>query len=165
MLDFTDARWSGLHGGYRVPYDPRPALTNLEREHAVPRAWDELWQELHHQGDVGTASYAAVPHLLRIHKARGAPDWNTFALAGCIEQVRRTGRNPVMPTWLQDGYERAWRDIVDVALADLARSSESTLVRSAIGVIAMARGLTRIGEAILDFTEDELAEMIAEYRG
>jgi hypothetical protein len=25
------------------------------------KAWDELWNELHHQRDVGEASYAAVP--------------------------------------------------------------------------------------------------------
>jgi hypothetical protein len=22
-LDIKDARWAGLHGGYRIPYDPR----------------------------------------------------------------------------------------------------------------------------------------------
>ncbi len=29
----------------------------------------------------------------------------------------------------------------------------------------MARGLARVGQILLDFTDDELAEMIAEYRG
>lgn len=91
----------------------------------------ELWQELHHQGDVGTASYAAVPHLLRVHRARGVPDWNTFALLGCIEQVRHADRNPDLPPWLRDGYDTAWRGIVGLALGDLARSEDPTLVRRA----------------------------------
>jgi len=34
-------------------------------------AWAELWQGLHHQGDVCEASYAAVPHLVRIQPDRG----------------------------------------------------------------------------------------------
>lgn len=165
MLDLTDARWGELQGGYRVPYDPRPALAMLERQHDVPQAWEELWQELHHQGDVGTASYAAVPHLLRVHAARGVSDWNTFALAGCIEKMRHAGGNPDLPPWLRDGYEKAWRDIVPLALGDLARSSEPELVRAAIGVLAIARGLRCVGELVLYFTEDELAEMIEEYRG
>ena len=165
MLDLTDARWTELQGGYRVPYDPRPALAKLEHGHDVAEAWDELWQELHHQGDVGTVSYAAVPHLLRVHKARGVPDWNTFALAGFIEQVRLANGNPEVPAWLRDGYDMAWKDIVGMALADLARSEDPTFVRSAIGVIAMARRLRRIGEVLLDFTEDELEEMVEEYRG
>jgi hypothetical protein len=25
-MDLNDARWRGLKGGYKVPYDPRPAV-------------------------------------------------------------------------------------------------------------------------------------------
>jgi hypothetical protein len=32
--------------------------------------WDELCNELHHQGDVGLASYAAIPQLVRISEER-----------------------------------------------------------------------------------------------
>jgi hypothetical protein len=67
MLDFDDSRWKGLKGGYRIPYDPRPVLRNLEEGKDLSDAWSELWDELHHQGDVDVASYAAVPHLVRIH--------------------------------------------------------------------------------------------------
>ena len=165
MLPLADARWRELHGGYRTPFDPRAAMANLELGRAVPRAWEDLWQELHHQGDVDTASYAAVPHLLRVHISRGVPDWNTFALVGCIEQARHSEGNPDVPEWLRDGYEQAWRDIVPLALGDLARSSEPELVRSAIGCIAMARGLRGIGEVVLEFAEDELREMVEKYRG
>lgn len=61
-MDFDDIGWAGLLGGYRVPYDPRNALRRLEGGDAEA-AWQELWAELYHQGDVGEASYAAVPHL------------------------------------------------------------------------------------------------------
>jgi hypothetical protein len=82
MLDLSDLRWRQLEGGYRVHYDPRPALARLEQGADASQAWSESWQELHHQGDVGTASYAAVPHLLRVHGTRDVADWNTYAMPG-----------------------------------------------------------------------------------
>jgi len=66
-MRLTDARWSMLAGGYRIPYDPRPALSKLAANFADKSAWDELWNELHHQGNVGEASYAAVTALVDIY--------------------------------------------------------------------------------------------------
>jgi hypothetical protein len=56
MISFKDRRWEKLLGGYRTAFDPRPALQNLESDVHVKDAWHELWEELHHQGDVGEAS-------------------------------------------------------------------------------------------------------------
>lgn len=165
MLELTDARWGQLIGGRRTPFDPRPALSLLESGEAVERAWSELWDGLHHQGDVDTAAYAAVPHLVRIHRQRDVPDWNTYAILGTIERERRARLNPAIPDWLVGGYQSAWHEIVDLALLDLKRSEDPLLVQSALGAIAMARGLTRTAEILLDFTEDELAEMVSRYRG
>jgi hypothetical protein len=88
MLGFDDARWLTLTAGYRVPVDLRPLLRRLESGSHVESAWEELWGELHHQGDVGPGSYVAVPHLVRIHRSRGVPDWNTYALVATIELAR-----------------------------------------------------------------------------
>ena len=165
MLNLSDPRWSALQGGYRVAYDPRPALARLEQGRELAATWAELWQELYHQGDVGTASYAAVPHLVRVHRIRDVADWNTYALIGAVEQARSAARNPAMLPWLKDGYDQAWRELPAVAMRDLSRSEDRTLTQAALGVVATARGLRRAGELLLDFTEDELAEMIAGYRG
>ena len=53
MLGLDDALWKELTGGYKVPLDPRPLLAELEAGHGET-AWPELWNELHHPGDVGT---------------------------------------------------------------------------------------------------------------
>jgi len=60
MLSLTDPRWRTLKGGYRTLYDASGALSRLAQGYDV---WEELWDKLQHQGDVGEASYAAVPHL------------------------------------------------------------------------------------------------------
>ena len=84
MMDFDNPEWLTLLGGYRIPYDPRRALLALERNENAEAAWKELWDELFHQGDVGEASYAAVPHLVRIHASRGIADWNTYSIVAII---------------------------------------------------------------------------------
>ena len=163
MLDLNDPRWSDLKGGYRVPYDPRPALARLRDE--PDEVWDEFWNELHHQGDVGEASYAVVPHLIAIHRERDVPDWQMYAIIACIEQCRTERRNPPLPEWLKDSYWAAWRDVTALGCRDLARTDDETTVRAILGAIAYAKGLRPIGEVLTDFTADELAEMIESYRG
>jgi hypothetical protein len=165
MLELNDPRWDQLAGGRRTQFDPRQALRQLASGVAVERAWAELWDGLHHQGNVDTAAYAAVPHLVRIHRQRDVPDWNTYAILGAIEREHHARRNPAIPAWLASGYQSAWHEIIGLALHDLERSEHPRLVQSALGVIAMARGLRRTAEVLLDFTEDELEEMVREYRG
>ncbi len=155
MIDLADTRWLELTGGCGSPYDPRPVLARLEREEIVEDAWKELWDELHHQGDIGTAAYAVVPHLVRIHAGRGVPDWNTYALLGVIELARDRDANPALPTWLRSDYDTAWERIVPLGLRDLGASNDATLTRSALGVLAVARGLRRQGEVLLTRTDDE----------
>jgi hypothetical protein len=53
MLSFDDDRWNHLEGGYKMPFDPRPSLRKIESQQDTAAAWEELWEELHHQGDVG----------------------------------------------------------------------------------------------------------------
>ena len=70
MLGYDDPIWKELKGGYKVLYNPTVALQKLENGISMSEAWDELWQELYHQGDVGVASYASVPQLVRIHREK-----------------------------------------------------------------------------------------------
>lgn len=159
-MNLDDPQWSRLLGGYRVPYDPRKALLALERADEMDRAWEELWTELYHQGDVGEASYAAVPHLVRIQAARAAADWNTYALVAAIEIARRVGHNPELPDNLRDGYWAAWRVLVKLGLLDLESAEDPTLVRSILGVIAIGKGQFTLGQLAVDFDESERRELI-----
>src|SRR5689334_23523883 len=118
-MDFDNPNWSQLLGGHRLPYDSKRALQALDQGGDRDAAWDELWNELHHQGDVGEASYATVPYLVRIHAARGIADWNTYALVAVIEEVRHETDNPPIPPEMRDAYEAAWRDLVRLGLREL----------------------------------------------
>src|SRR5688500_1463687 len=100
MLSLDDPRWRTLHGGYRLLYDPTPALRRLAAEWENAPAWEELWNELHHQGDVGEASYAALTVIAELARAVASRGWNVYALAATIETERHAQRNPSLPTWL-----------------------------------------------------------------
>lgn len=119
MLSFKDERWSKLFGGYRMAFDPRPALRNLESNVHVKEAWHELWEDLHHQGDVGEASYAAVPHLVRTYRERGAIDWNTYAIVAVIELAATSGNNPEVPEWLKEDYFKAIRELAEIGATEV----------------------------------------------
>ena len=159
-MNLDDPQWSRLLGGYRVPYDPRKALLALERADAADSAWEELWTGLFHQADVGEASYAAVPHLVRIHAARGVADWNTYAPVAAIEIARHSGHNPELPASLSDAYQAAWRELVTIGLRDLATAEDPTLVTSILGVIAIGKGQFTLGQLAVEFDESERREMI-----
>lgn len=160
-MDMDDERWSGLEGGYRVAYDPRAALGRLARGDDPASAWDELWNELHHQGDIGLASFAAVPELVRIHQVRGVADWNTYALAATIEDARANPDNPALPNWLRPEYEQAWRNLFQIALTEIPAATEDDLVHSIIAVIAFAKGRRSMGRTAM-LTEDEREELLGE---
>ena len=110
---------------------------------------------------MGEASYAAVPHLVRIHAARGVADWNTYALAATIDEARQDGRNPELPADLRVAYEVAWRRLVEIGLRELEAAEDPTLVCSIIAVLAIGKGQLFLGRLAM-FTEDERNELLAE---
>jgi hypothetical protein len=96
VLPLDDPRWSFYEGGYRVPYDASLALRRLLERGPTPELWDELWQELYHQDDVGSASYAAVPWLVEFLRRSPKPEWNALSLVAAIELVRPSNPPPFL---------------------------------------------------------------------
>lgn len=85
--------WHSAHGH---PYDPLPVLDALAGGDAG--ALDALWENLVHDGAVGTASYAAVPRLV---------DAGQLALVAAIELGREEESAPSLPADLRTPYLRA----------------------------------------------------------
>ncbi|MBQ9350398.1 MULTISPECIES: hypothetical protein [unclassified Phyllobacterium] len=155
LLAWTDERWYTLRSGYRDLYNPSDALQALEQGDFT-LAWDELWENLHHHGDVDTAAYAAVPEIVRIAWQLKLRDWNAFALVATIEAARlNNDRNPPIPEWLMDAYERAWVDMATLALHIYPKAEDPALVTSLLSVLAFAKGNRTIGTFAMDLTEDE----------
>lgn len=122
------------------------------------QAADVLWERLYHQGTIGTASYAAIPELVRLVDEMAEPDWNGYALIASIEEGRLAG-GPPMPADLKDGYAAAWEKILPLAPNRLAEANDDPLVRSLIAVVAHAKDQHSLAALAL-CTEDERQEML-----
>lgn len=168
MLDFAPVTdldrfdWTKLDGGYRMPFDPRPLLTKLEAGEDLAATWHNLWGELHHQGDVGEASYAAVPYLVRIYLSAGAIDWNTYALIAIIELARNVGQNPNVPNWLQQDYFGAIRKLADIGAKEILICNDMDTNRAILSVIALERGLRTHAKLLMNYSDEELSELASD---
>ena len=160
MIDLNDSRWADLHGGYRTPYDPRASLRALERDSDPSAVWDEFWQELHHQGDVGDASYASVIALVDIQKRKRSLGWKFYALASTIEIARHRKTNPSVPEWLSFGYRASWADMLGLALDELRSAREDILVQATLAVVALAKGQLKLGAFLEHLDKSELDELL-----
>lgn len=122
MISLEDTRWSNMTGGYKMPFDPRPLLKRLETDSDTNEVWHELWEELHHQGDVGEASFAAVPFLVISYRRRRVLNWNTYAIVGIIELARKEGKNPDVPRWIEDDYFQAIRELAEIGATEVLQA-------------------------------------------
>lgn len=159
MRFIEDTRWGTAKGAYRRNYDPRAALRNLA-EKPSEADWIELWNELHHQGDVDEASYAAVPVLVEILQNSRVLGWNVYAFCATIEIERHRKANPPLPDWVQIEYESAWRVLPALALRDLQDTQDRLLVQSAISVVAIGKGMLGLGALLSSLDDSELQEIL-----
>jgi len=118
-----------------------------------------IWENLHHQGGVGEASYAAVPHLVRIYRLRGGTDWNTYAMVAIIELARGNGKNPQVPEWLEEGYSRAIQELAEIGAAEVLRAKDPEDIRAILSILAIAKGARTHARFLLNYSAEELLEL------
>lgn len=159
MLSLSDPRWETMTAGYKVPFDPRPLLQKLETGQNSAKTWEELWTELYHQVDLGDASFAAIPHLVRICGKRKTIDWNTYAIVTIIEVACGKGVNPDVPKWLKEDYFRAIQKLAQKGTKEILRTDNADEIRAILSVIAIAKGLRIIGRILVNYSEEELLEL------
>lgn len=159
MISFDDERWSSMTGGYRTPLDPRPLLKRLRTAADTAELWHELWDELHHQGDVGDASFAAVPFLVDSYRERGVIDWNTYAMVAIIELARKEGKNPDVPQWFADDYFGAIRKLAEIGATEIPHAETEKETLSILSVLAIEKGLRVHGRFLVLYSEAEMMDI------
>lgn len=162
MLTLDDPIWPTLQGGYRIDYDAAPALRELE---AGEDSWQELWEELHHQGDVGVASYAAVPQLVRIAAAATERSEDVYALCALIELERHRKHNPLLPDWLRDSYRSAWVQLAQLAARELEGQLQPGMLSAVLAVLAMAKGDLKLGALLMQMDSSDADEWLEDHLG
>lgn len=167
FLALDDPRWDELEGGYRrIAYDASKALKRLQEATNIKETqeiYQELWDGLHHQGDVGPASYYAVPHMVRISKETGLIDWNVLGLVSLIE-IQRHKNNPRIPQALYPNYCNALSELSGLATSILSEDLDLSTTSAVLAAIAIAKGQIKLGNAIQNLdSEDVLDEFLEQY--
>lgn len=166
MVNLNSNIWSSLEGGYKQPYDASVPLRKLEAAGTASEVavlYEELWNELHHQGDVGIASYLAVPHLVRIARDKKLFDWNLLGLCCTIEQQRHQEGNPALPVEFTTEYMAALSDLSQLVLENFKGDMNDELMRTALSALATCSGRITLGKAILEMSDDVLEEFLQNY--
>lgn len=85
-----------------------PLLERLELSE-VPDSeiWCEIWDIVHHQGDVWVSSYIFVSKIFNIYKEKNWLDYNLPGVLAVIENCRQQEKNPQLPDWLKENYFNA----------------------------------------------------------
>jgi hypothetical protein len=165
MLRLDSPNWSQLQHAYGAASDIPDMLRQLEafpphEGHEAP-PYFMLWSSLCHQDDVYTASYAAVPHLIRIlASAPTRAHWDFFLLPTCIEISRLRGRGPDIPAELRDAYFSALQRIPSLGAAAAEAQWDEIYCRAVAAAIAVAKGQPALGEAILELDPDGVREFM-----
>lgn len=146
-MDWDDQRWHELTSGYGDAYDPRPALRLAEQGTANPGwdGWGLLWENLHQQGVIGTASYAAVPEIVRVIVASPQASEKAYGLLARIEDCRLQGKGPALPAWLAGDYLEAWHRVLETASMHLRAPDDSRLATRIRAVVEHAERLASDG--------------------
>jgi hypothetical protein len=164
MLPLQSERWSDLTHAYGDASNIPKLLIELE---SLPsevgyetEPYFSLWSALCHQGKIYTASFAAVPHIVRI--MRNFPDripWTLFSLVASIEIARCSSTTPSIPPDLQADYARALAYIPEL-VAEAARLKwDHWYCLSALSAAAASKGFCEIAEAIQELDTETIQNL------
>jgi hypothetical protein len=165
MLALNDPRWQTFKGGYQVPYNasiPLRALEKAASREEEKRILKELWQELHHQGDVNVASYLALPHLIRIANSKKLTNWDIPALVAVIEVQRHTNNEPLPLEFIPE-YEQEIKGIIDVIKFNQNQKWDTVYAASAAAALAAVNGQIELARVIIELEDGELAKKFGKF--
>jgi hypothetical protein len=147
MLPLDSPAWADLDHAYGEASDV-PDLLDLT-EQGDEEAEEELWAALWHEGEVFTASYAALPHLIRMvaSESESVSIWLLYLVAR-IETSRLADLGPPIPENLRGPYQRALRSIPTLAARLLERPRSEESCRIIFAAIASYAGHPALGTAI-----------------
>jgi hypothetical protein len=165
-MNLDHPTWQKIKGGYKVSYDVSIPLKLLEassNKAEMEAIFHELWDELHHQGDVGIASYLALPQLARIARQKNLFDWNILGLCAVIEQERHSDKNPELPEEYLEYYKAGMQDLKSFIISNLTKDHDGDTLRVAYSALATFSSQIKLGKAIINLDEDVLDEFLEQY--
>ncbi len=165
MLSLDSPSWSELEHAYGnasdVPHLLRQ-LRDLPAAEGESEPWFSLWSALAHQGDVYSASFAAVPHVVAAAERNPTKASETyFQFPACVE-ISRQQNSVTVPEFLASAYFGSLAKLPSLVAAASEREWGSEFLSCALAAIAASKGQSSVAAAALELTP-EVAEEFMEW--
>ncbi|WP_158823025.1 hypothetical protein [Granulicella sp. S156] len=161
MLSLESPEWSNLVDAYGEASGIPGLLSQLEtfpsdRGRAEP--WFSLWSALAHQGDVYSASFAAVPHVVRVLALAPERASGSFFQFPAWVEICRHRKNVSVPDALSASYTQAIERLPHLVCAVAARPWDKGFLHCALGAMAVGKGSPELAEVLLELSPDDLKD-------
>jgi hypothetical protein len=167
MLELDDPRWAELRHAYGFASDTPALLRQLKGSSTSTgkdEPWFSLWSSLAHQGDVYSASFAAVPHIVSLMASAPAiSDAAFFGFPAWVEICRRRKQVPI-PDSLSEAYFLSLAQLPSLVAAAASRDWDDDFLRCALSAIAAAKGRATVAEAALELNTETAEEFLEWFR-
>jgi len=166
VLSLNSGRWSELQHAYGSAKDI-PALLRgllaLPKSEGKAEPWFTLWSALAHQGNVYSASFAAVPHVIEaLAAAPERADPSFFQFPAWVE-VCRIKRGVEVPEDVRASYFSSLARLPSLVATASSAQWTPEFLACALAAIAAAKGQPAVAEAVLEFASPEMAEEFIEW--
>jgi hypothetical protein len=173
MLALEDTGWAELKTAYGSARDipdylrairenPFAGLQHDDGSFApFTGPWNALWSSLMHQGDVYSASFAAVPHLLQIGRfvAESSPSQFDWQFIGLPVSIDIAGGKNRAKFGAENSHPLQISTIIEFVKLLEHVSWSQELSRSIAAGLLRAQGCTKHAELIISREESEIDEL------
>jgi hypothetical protein len=161
-------RWAELSHAFGFATDLQPRLEQLfnypPERHASSEPWQSLWSSLCHQGDVYSASFAAVPVIVEALEANPLKATRSyFQLPVCIE-LARLSHHADVPEHLAGPYFAALRKFPMLVAQAAANAWDADFATVAAASIAIAKGNAAVAQLLMAVEDRDIPEVLEWYR-
>jgi hypothetical protein len=166
MLELNSKRWRELSHAYGSAGDIPALLSSLKADSSSignEEPWFSLWSSLAHQGDVYTATFAAVPHIVSILSSDPIhATFSFFQFPTWVEICRQ--RNGIeIPADLKQAYQASIALLPECVAKASSRNWDASSGGLACALAAVAIGCadSKLAAAVLELTPDVLIDFEA----
>ena len=153
---------SHLIGGYKIEYDVVAVVSKLKRDNNAD-LWDELWENLYHQGDIGTASLYYVVLISDVIEKYNITDFNPISMVVAIELARKKNGFEKLPSWIEVGYQKSIKDISFNVSKNLVNSNDKDYAKCGLALLAINNGLYKLGALIYEISSGDEGMLLEKY--
>jgi hypothetical protein len=168
LLPLDSREWANLQHAYGNASDIPALLRQLEalpmsRGKAEP--WESIWSSLAHQGDVYSASFAAVPHVVKaLSSAPEEADLAYFQFPTWVE-ICRQRHNISVQAELSAAYFAAIKMLAPLVCAVSENEWDEDFLSVALAALAISNGFATIAEAALDLNKELAGDFLRWFHG